>query len=55
MEQITDILEDADKSPRSTNFSGKPLVPSANQLSLSVPAPPQLVQSLNASGREGSP
>jgi hypothetical protein len=42
MDQITDILDDADlsKAPRSTNFSGKPLDASANQLSLSVPATP---------------
>lgn len=35
MDQITDILNDADlsASPRSNNFSGKPLVASASQLS----------------------
>ena len=39
MDQITDILDDADlsKSPRSANFTGKPLAASANQLSLSMP------------------
>lgn len=40
MDQITDILDDADlsASPRSDNFSGKPLVSSASQLPpLSVP------------------
>jgi hypothetical protein len=35
MDQITDILDDADisTSPRSNNFSGKPFVASASQLS----------------------
>jgi hypothetical protein len=39
MDQITDILDDADlsKSPRSNNFSGKPL------LLLRQPSPPQSV------------
>jgi hypothetical protein len=35
MDQITDILDDVDssESPRSYNFSGKPLVTTASQLS----------------------
>ena len=43
MDKITDILDvapDLSKSPRSTNFSGKPLAASVNQLSLSVSATP---------------